>query len=76
MGWITVLDSVPDIEMLDWLPQFLEGLFDMLSDGNREIRQVSLLMGSLVGLLLVVGCVVAHPQQQPHSKPTKHWPRS
>ena len=69
MGWITVLDSVPDIEMLDWLPQFLEGLFDMLSDGNREIRQVSL-------LVLVVGCVVAHPQQQPNSKPTKHWPRS
>lgn len=45
VGWITVLDSVPDIEMLDWLPQFLEGLFDMLSDGNREIRQVSLFGG-------------------------------
>ena len=40
VGWITVLDRVPDIEMLDWLPDFLEGLFDMLSDGNREIRQV------------------------------------
>ena len=40
VGWITVLDSVPDIEMVDWLPDFLEGLFDMLSDGNREIRQV------------------------------------
>ena len=41
VGWITVLDSVPDITMLDWLPQFLEGLFNMLSDGNREIRQAA-----------------------------------
>ncbi|CAK4899798.1 unnamed protein product [Aphanomyces euteiches] len=41
VGWITVLDSVPDIEMLDWLPEFLDGLFNMLSDGNREIRQAA-----------------------------------
>ncbi|KAI9918669.1 hypothetical protein PsorP6_011790 [Peronosclerospora sorghi] len=41
VGWITVLDSVPDIDMLDWLPEFLDGLFNMLSDGNREIRQAA-----------------------------------
>ncbi|RLO11492.1 hypothetical protein DYB28_010441, partial [Aphanomyces astaci] len=41
VGWITVLDSVPDIEMLDYLPDFLDGLFNMLSDGNREIRQAA-----------------------------------
>ena len=41
VGWITALDSVPDIDMLDGLPQFLEGLFNMLSDGNREIRQAA-----------------------------------
>jgi len=41
VGWITVLDSVPDINMLDWLPDFLDGLFNMLSDGNREIRQAA-----------------------------------
>ena len=39
VGWITVLDAVPDINMLDYLPDFLEGLFNMLSDGNREIKQ-------------------------------------
>lgn len=27
--------------MLDWLPEFLDGLFNMLSDGNREIRQAA-----------------------------------
>lgn len=36
-----MLDSVPDIDMLDWLPEFLDGLFNMLSDGNREIRQAA-----------------------------------
>jgi vacuole morphology and inheritance protein 14 len=39
VGWITVLDAVPDINMLDYLPDILEGLFNMLSDGNREIKQ-------------------------------------
>lgn len=33
-----MLDSVPDINMIDWLPDFLDGLLNMLSDGNREIR--------------------------------------
>ena len=41
VGWITVLDSVPEISMIDWLPDFLDGLFNMLSDSNREIRQAA-----------------------------------
>jgi len=36
-----VLDSVPDVHMVDWLPDFLDGLFHMLSDANREIRQAA-----------------------------------
>ncbi|XP_024988818.1 protein VAC14 homolog [Cynara cardunculus var. scolymus] len=39
VGWITVLDSVPDIDMLGFLPDFLDGLFNMLSDSSLEIRQ-------------------------------------
>jgi vacuole morphology and inheritance protein 14 len=39
VGWITVLDSVPDIAMLGFLPDFLDGLFSMLSDSSLEIRQ-------------------------------------
>ncbi|GFP83563.1 protein vac14 homolog [Phtheirospermum japonicum] len=39
VGWITVLDSVPDIDMLGFLPDFLDGLFNMLSDSSHEIRQ-------------------------------------
>ena len=41
VSWITVLDSVPDISMIDYLPDFLDGLFNMLSDSNREIRQAA-----------------------------------
>lgn len=41
VSWITVLDSVPDINMIDYLPDFLDGLFNMLSDSNREIRQAA-----------------------------------
>lgn len=41
VGWIMVLNAVPGINMLDYLPEFLEGMFNMLSDGNREIRQAA-----------------------------------
>ncbi|KAG1334863.1 hypothetical protein COCNU_03G009820 [Cocos nucifera] len=33
------LQSVPDIDMLGFLPDFLDGLFNMLSDSSHEIRQ-------------------------------------
>lgn len=39
--WISALDSVPGINMLEWLPTFLDGLFNMLSDKNRQIRQAA-----------------------------------
>jgi vacuole morphology and inheritance protein 14 len=41
VSWICVLDTVPDLNMLDYLPDFLDGLFNMLSDGNREIKQMA-----------------------------------
>ena len=41
VGWILVLNAVPDINMLDYLPEFLDGLFNMLSDCNIEIQQAA-----------------------------------
>jgi vacuole morphology and inheritance protein 14 len=41
VGWITVLNAVPGINLVDYVPDFLDGLFNMLSDGNREIRQAA-----------------------------------
>ena len=37
-GWIAVLWSVPDLEMVAYLPELVDGLMGMLSDPNREIR--------------------------------------
>ena len=38
LGWIQVLDSVPHIEMLPYLAEFLDGIFNMVSDKKKEIR--------------------------------------
>ncbi|TPX42728.1 hypothetical protein SeLEV6574_g05444 [Synchytrium endobioticum] len=40
--WIGVLDSVPDLELIAYLPEFLEGLFGYLSDTNADIRTATL----------------------------------
>ena len=39
IGWITSVDAMPDIDALQILPLFFDGLLKMLSDPNREIRQ-------------------------------------
>jgi vacuole morphology and inheritance protein 14 len=39
IGWISILHNVRHINLLAYLPEFLEGVFNMLSDPNREIRQ-------------------------------------
>lgn len=38
IGWINTLLSVPNPDMLRFLPQYLGGIFDMLSDGEKDIR--------------------------------------
>ena len=38
IDWITLLESVPDIDMLTYLPELLDGMFTMLSDVHTEIR--------------------------------------
>src|SRR3546814_15264568 len=37
--WICLLDSIPEVELLEWLPHFLDGLVKMLSDRAEDIRQ-------------------------------------
>lgn len=38
VGWITLLDSIPDLELVSYLPEFLDGLFKFLSDPNRDVH--------------------------------------
>lgn len=36
-----VLDSKPGVDMIDYFPQLMEGLFLLLGDEHREIRVVA-----------------------------------
>ncbi|ROT37933.1 vacuole morphology and inheritance protein [Sodiomyces alkalinus F11] len=38
VGWITLLDSIPDLELVTYLPDFLGGLLKFLSDPNRDVH--------------------------------------
>ncbi|XP_026320504.1 protein VAC14 homolog isoform X2 [Hyposmocoma kahamanoa] len=40
VSWVAVLDAVPDIHLLEFLPELLDGLFKMLDDPNSEIRRM------------------------------------
>lgn len=38
MGWLTLLDSIPDLELVTYLPDFLGGLLKFLGDQNADVR--------------------------------------
>ncbi|KAF9814389.1 hypothetical protein IEO21_05123 [Rhodonia placenta] len=38
VSWITVLDSVPELELITYLPEFLDGLLKYLSDPTQDVR--------------------------------------
>ena len=40
VSWISLLDNVPDIDMVIFLPELLDGLFEILSDPTMEIRKM------------------------------------
>ncbi|XP_053558318.1 protein VAC14 homolog [Bombina bombina] len=40
ISWIIVLESVPDINLLEYLPEILDGLFQILGDNSKEIRKM------------------------------------
>ncbi|KAH7354542.1 vacuolar protein 14 C-terminal Fig4p binding-domain-containing protein, partial [Pyrenochaeta sp. MPI-SDFR-AT-0127] len=37
VAWITLLDSIPDLELIAHLPRFLGGLMKFLSDSNQDV---------------------------------------
>ncbi|KAF1848246.1 ARM repeat-containing protein [Cucurbitaria berberidis CBS 394.84] len=37
VAWITLLDSIPDLELIAHLPRFMRGLFKFLSDSNQDV---------------------------------------
>lgn len=38
VGWITLLDSIPDLELVTYLPDFLGGLLKFLGDQNTDVQ--------------------------------------
>lgn len=38
VGWIILLDSIPDLELVTFLPEFLGGMLRFLSDTNRDVH--------------------------------------
>ncbi|PWW74954.1 ARM repeat-containing protein [Tuber magnatum] len=38
VSWITLLDSIPDLELVTYLPEFLEGLLKFLSDPVVDVQ--------------------------------------
>ena len=38
VSWVTLLDTIPDLELVFYLPAFLGGLFRFLSDSNRDVH--------------------------------------
>jgi vacuole morphology and inheritance protein 14 len=42
--WLTVLNSVPDLELVVYLPEFLDGLVRFLSDSSQEVSNATTLL--------------------------------
>lgn len=38
VSWIALLDSIPDLELISYLPSFLGGLISFLSDPSKDVR--------------------------------------
>ncbi|KAI8067461.1 vacuolar protein 14 C-terminal Fig4p binding-domain-containing protein [Gongronella butleri] len=41
VSWISVLDSIPDLELVSFLPEFLDGLIQCLSDPSDDVRKAA-----------------------------------
>ncbi|KAI9370839.1 vacuolar protein 14 C-terminal Fig4p binding-domain-containing protein [Aspergillus egyptiacus] len=38
VSWLTLLDTIPDLELVSYLPEFLGGLINFLGDQNRDVN--------------------------------------
>ncbi|CAF3998848.1 unnamed protein product [Rotaria sp. Silwood2] len=39
VSWVSLLTSVPEFDMVQYLPEIMDGLFHILGDPNPEIRK-------------------------------------
>lgn len=41
VDWISLLNSIPDLELIIYLPAFLGGLMEFLSDSNSDVKTIT-----------------------------------
>ncbi|ETO14407.1 hypothetical protein RFI_22962, partial [Reticulomyxa filosa] len=62
LQWIILLNKTPGIELLDSLPHFLDGLFEMLEDDKEEIvKQTELVLSDFLREISASVHVDLHP---------------
>jgi len=71
VSWIAVLDSIPDLELVSYLPDFLEGLINLLSDSDRNLRHATSTV--LANFLLEIREAVEVKEQQKREAMKKYY---
>ncbi|KAF9969664.1 hypothetical protein BGZ73_007910, partial [Actinomortierella ambigua] len=62
--WIAVLDSIPDLELVSFLPDFLDGLLYFLSDPNPDVRTLTqTLLGNFLSEIREIAELQQHQQE-------------
>ncbi|XP_017778884.1 PREDICTED: protein VAC14 homolog isoform X2 [Nicrophorus vespilloides] len=75
ISWISVLDAVPDIDLILYLPELLDGLFLMLDDPMMEVKKMcDIVLGeflrsikndpSRVDFSNMINILIAHAQER------------
>ncbi|RIA92298.1 vacuolar protein 14 C-terminal Fig4p binding-domain-containing protein [Glomus cerebriforme] len=64
VSWITVLDSIPDLELVSFLPDFLDGLLQFLSDPNDVKYATSTVLANFLAEIREAVEVKEHQKQQ------------
>ncbi|KAI8139958.1 vacuolar protein 14 C-terminal Fig4p binding-domain-containing protein [Fennellomyces sp. T-0311] len=68
VSWISVLDSIPDLELVSFLPEFLDGLLNCLSDPSHEVRvATSTLLGEFLQEIKQAAAVRGQQEDDNHS---------
>lgn len=65
MSWIGLLDSIPEFNLVWYLPEYMDGLIRVLGDPNQPVRANARLL--LARFFQQIQTMVHHQRQQQHS---------
>lgn len=67
VSWITVLNSIPDLDLIIFLPDFLDGLIKFLSDTHQDVR---------IATSRLLDCFLEEIKSTSQSASDMNWPYS